>query len=92
MKHTPLPWQHHPEDNIISGDGGKCLMTWQTRSLSVSTAERDANAAFIVRAVNSHAALTGALKLLLERLDIMGIVGPAVRRAEEALAAAEAQP
>lgn len=49
-KHTPGPWIHHPEDNIITTKGDCKLIECQARSLHVSTSERDANARLIAAA------------------------------------------
>jgi hypothetical protein len=60
-KHTPGPWKYEADDNVIIGGDG-LIMTWQTRSIDVGVAERDANAEFIVRACNSHDDLMAALE------------------------------
>lgn len=50
-QHTPGPWVHHPEDNIITTPNGFCkLLEWQARSMHVPQEERDANARLIAAA------------------------------------------
>jgi hypothetical protein len=49
-QHTPGPWTHHPDDNIITTADGRCLLEWQARSLHVTLEERDANARLIAAA------------------------------------------
>ena len=59
-QHTPGPWIHYPDDNIISTNGGRKLLEWQARSQFVSTIERDANARLIAAAPELLAALKRA--------------------------------
>lgn len=62
--HTPGPWTHHPEDNIITDASGRRLIEWQARSVSVSVEERDANARLIAAApelLEALAALIGCI-------------------------------
>lgn len=59
--HTPGPWAHHPEDNIIAAPDGRGLIEWQARSVHVSIEERDANARLIAAAPELLEALKGAL-------------------------------
>ncbi len=62
-KHTPGPWSHYPEDNIITAEATPhaTLIEWQARSLHVSIAERDANARLIAAAPELLAALQEAI-------------------------------
>lgn len=57
--HTPGPWVHNAEDNIITAQGREhaTLIEWQARSLHVSIEERDANARLIAAAPDLLAAL-----------------------------------
>ena len=73
-KHTPIPWAISDVGigfEIEALVDGKLSIIAQTQQLrpndrDVNHTERKANAAFIVRAVNSHDALVAALKELLE--------------------------
>ena len=65
-KHTPTPWRISPYGcgfEIESEQDLIIAQVQQVKPLSNETAllERHANAAYIVRAVNSHAALVNAL-------------------------------
>ena len=62
-KRTPGPWKS--SNGIIYGDG----MIVATTSLAPDSISADRNAAFIVRAVNSHADLLAALKETRELLS-----------------------
>jgi hypothetical protein len=75
MTHTPLPWSVTGKadeimDVVVSGpkSQGICEMTGHVSQ------DRDADAAFIVRAVNSHSALLEALELLLKKADLFSVV------------------
>lgn len=93
-KHTTTPWQ------IVAGMPGSteirsernCLVA-AVYSDSGDQSEEDANAAFIVRAVNSHDKLRNALRLCVSRLeeyqDAEG--GTALELARAALKESEAQ-
>lgn len=75
--HAPVPWIQipHPDPNcgcIAIGAEGDDFATAHT-SCYLNTA---ANAALIVRAVNSHAALVEALKLALQGLEIAAETSP----------------
>jgi hypothetical protein len=74
-KHTPGPWAHHPEDNIITaaGAGRITLIEFQARSLYVSIEERDANARLIAAAPDLLEALRSARLELWRLLDAKGI-------------------
>lgn len=70
--HTPTPWRIYREtgvepDGNSSLDIAKCYDIESSFSTSEDTAK--ANAAFIVRAVNAHAALVSALRDLLGAID-----------------------
>ncbi len=75
--------------SIVSPSGDAELGTWMV-------AERvrwTANAAFIVKACNSHDRLVAALRNLLDRyVQAIGNEGPECYAARAALATAEAQP
>lgn len=72
-EHTPTPWIQsactvHQADNWKDGEnlGGKEIAhVYDILSDDLPTDENEANAAFIVRAVNSHAALVEAVEGLL---------------------------
>lgn len=64
QKHTATPWQlaHSPKfgDPFITSSTGKLSITGTIGGANL--AEQEANAALIIRAVNSHAALVAALR------------------------------
>lgn len=67
-QHTPTPWHLHDTENAtICGPDHLSLALCEARSRKGS--ENDANAAFIVRAVNSHEALLDVVKEALCHLD-----------------------
>jgi hypothetical protein len=87
--HTPTPWkmrkglpQRYPE-YVIEGPGAEYIAGVQIRSQNPA----HDNAAFIVRACNSHAALVAALDGLLNADTDEAIIGATVR-ARAALKAA----
>lgn len=95
-KHTPTPWAFEPDHS--KRDGSQFIFSDADRDTWVATAENretngaeaSANAAFIVRACNSHDALVAALR---EIAAMNGTYcGVAVETARAALAAAESQP
>lgn len=99
VTHSPLPWKHYAEDNIICPSNGTGrILEWTPRSANVSVAERDANADFIVKAVNAHDSLLASLKALYGVLDAFGdmpdgLIAPSAWKgyqAEEKLEAARA--
>ena len=67
MSHTPTPWavdENYPTTIIqVAGDGSilECeFMEWDGENMNVGAADlNEANAAFIVKAVNAHADLVG---------------------------------
>lgn len=75
VKHTPTPWTHEEvrtasgrafrigAGDILKPTGGACIIYDDYPS---GPNERSANAALIVRAVNSHAAMVEALEMFLE--------------------------
>jgi hypothetical protein len=65
QSHTPGPWVHHPEDNIITAAGTVTLIECQARSLYVSVEERDANARLMAAAPE----LLEALRLAYRHLN-----------------------
>ena len=72
--HTPLPWKHQAGfQNVYAlsdGDVGLTIHIAKTNEAQVAGgyAEAEANAAFIVRACNSHYALENALRGLLDEI------------------------
>lgn len=67
-QHTPTPWHVESDIEIWCDTGGFVAMT-MTAEQAVGTAEDYANAAFIVRAVNAHAALVEALEAVISVAD-----------------------
>ena len=79
-KHSPTPWQ---VGKSVHNDGAISVMNHETRIARIDIqilakkadlwrtpcAERDANAAFIVRAVNAHADMLAALHACAEYFD-----------------------
>ena len=88
-KHTPTPWTANGRD--IETADGLFLASAYTMSYSSAPTAAD-NAAFIVRACNSHAALVNALQLMTEKVEARGggLVGfrDEVEHAKAALALA----
>lgn len=85
-KHTPTPWgvpDGGTQPTITTADESKHIAT-----MADTGDEMEANAAFIVRAVNCHEALVAALKGLVER----GTDSPVHLAAEAALRAAGVEP
>ncbi len=78
-KHTALPWLLMPDGLTISGndpEGARYQEIAKMRDgnsvhphLAVTTEEQQANAAFIVRACNSHEELVGALEMCIEYFE-----------------------
>ncbi len=74
-KHTPGPWVV-VNGGTIRADGGKrpvamchCSAVWNTSDSAPTRFECEANADFIVRAVNSHAELLEACKAMLHAFN-----------------------
>lgn len=73
MKHTPTPWklENRKKDGVMGNviTYGTILIaqvfSWGKKSKYKMREQSQANAEFIVRAVNSHEALVGALKALV---------------------------
>jgi hypothetical protein len=85
-KHTPTPW-HRAGDYIVSEDE---IAVAEITNPCLASQTEDANAAFIVRAVNAHEALVRALRELIEAAEEDGRPDrPCVRVARAALALAE---
>lgn len=64
-KHTPTPWVNNGEGIIVCNDGD--VFTMSTTLLDDK--EREANAAFIVKAVNCHDELVEALEIAYKNLS-----------------------
>jgi len=80
-KHTPTPWSRYK--NAAHGPEGDCVFV-----CNGIDSPNDANAEFIVRAVNSHEALLAAAKDAIEYCS--DLIGPAIaQRLREAIAQAE---
>ena len=58
--HTPTPWQVSPGGGAVTGPRGGLVARCNSDAVPPATQRR--NAAFIVRAANSHSALVAALK------------------------------
>lgn len=63
-QHTPLPWYTETDVDILDANGMTVCSTLEPESNVATQADYD-NAAFIVKACNSHAALVEALEALL---------------------------
>lgn len=92
VKHTPTPWKaslrfqnNLPNDYVIT-DG-----KWG--GIAIASSDNEANAAFIVRAVNSHEELLTALKIAVFELSVKSgdknRIKNAVDRAKQAIIKAE---
>jgi hypothetical protein len=77
-EHTPLPWTVVDpaaldyREPVVLGADGTCRVAWMAGGgprRAADAAEARANAAFIVRAANSHDALVKALELAKVDLD-----------------------
>lgn len=70
-QHTPTPWM--VSDSDASNYGAEIITSSKTKAKRVACRlggpDRDGNAAFIVRACNSHDALVKALKRCMVDLD-----------------------
>jgi hypothetical protein len=90
--HTPLPWRISQERNrtIIFGGTGRGAQ-WVAIIATTDDPDTDAaNAAFIVRAVNSHAALLAACQLALEVVENEWGLGHTAQVLQAAIARATA--
>lgn len=110
-KHTPTPWKLESGnlwENLcscvarvggVAGDLGIGIMAPKSPN-SYSEKENKANAAFIVRAVNSHEALIEATKNLIKTLESFDGIddyitmpnGMTIGQVKEVIAQAEARP
>ena len=83
-KHTPAPWHVDGNGCSIATKGGQIA---KIRPVYMDRAQREANAEFIVRSVNSHEALIDACKDALKALVVPRIITPyeAIDRIETAL-------
>lgn len=68
VQHTPTPWLK-AELGVVRNEVDNYLVA---RCIGDTDQEADANAAFIVRAVNSHEAMLEALKLVVRDLKKYG--------------------
>ena len=68
--HTPGPWIHHVDDNIITDSTGRKLIEWQSRSTNVQISVRDANARLIAAAPDLLETLQGILCVIYNACDI----------------------
>jgi hypothetical protein len=72
VKCTPLQWEY--DDGFIYGPDSEVITeftNWKQNKGEVLTEQDLANAELIVRAVNSHDEMLGALKGLVEQIEIM---------------------
>lgn len=97
MKHTPTPWSYGTKISgsenhkgfYIRSKGGTYILH-EIHPLDEDGKEGQANAAFIVRAVNAHEELLSAAKnLLAHPYDREGVNFDAKNRLEVAIAKAE---
>lgn len=95
---SPLPWRVNDDYGTIGtidcADGRQVAQAQQAqpRDKDMQQVERRANAAFIVRAVNSHDALVESVKRLLGCMSLAGWENDhSAEFARAALAAAEAK-
>lgn len=90
-KHTPTPWNFEGRAVYSQTEGEDiCIVDSGNRKVDV------ANAAHIVRCVNSHEALVKALedcvRIFENELSGLAVIGPELRQARAAVAAAKEQP
>jgi hypothetical protein len=76
-EHTPLPWKHSRKSVYVSDINHNCLA-----QMLRGQDENEANAAFIVNAVNSHDALVKALQVARARIEYLGAACLAARHYE----------
>lgn len=81
VAHTPTPWTYHlgrganPRFHIQTAGGYQIASTTELARHAQAHTEneqREANAAFIVRAVNSHEALVAALHQMVQMVEFLG--------------------
>lgn len=72
--HTPTPWFANGPCDIVAKnpDGSGYIVLAHFTHTALPKKEKEANAAYIVRAVNSHAQLVEALTELADYLDDSG--------------------
>ena len=89
-KHTPIPWR------VVSGAVMKddIPIAYMDREPGNGTlpVERDENADFIVRAVNSHAGLLEALRAVLDLIDTGYLIRDISHDAEPGFAIRQLEP
>lgn len=76
VKHTPLPWNAHSNNNddYIDIDSSGTRITSIPLVSVLDNEESEANAAFIVKACNSHYTLLEALKEMVNEYEIFADV------------------
>jgi len=97
MKHTELPWikdsdEFDPAATHIMSESGQPII-WSS-GFSEKYGDREANAAFIVKACNEHYILLEALKCLYSAaswIDDTSGVDDALRKARKAIKQTEAK-
>lgn len=101
--HSPLPWRFtkdnavrtpEPTNLILSEATGACVAVTKlafghSGNIHTRHSEMEANAAFIVRAVNSHAELVAALEAYLAKFELDPWSKPERDQARAALAKAK---
>jgi hypothetical protein len=74
-EHTPTPWHAgstaHTELVMAFRDNVECVISESDPEIDMPLAEAHANAAFIVKACNSHDALVKALQAVLTAWDAL---------------------
>lgn len=72
-QHTPTPWKYDKESNRIYAKGGADWIYTLDEGVALESDEQhEANAAFIVKACNSHGALVAALRSCRMQLRVFG--------------------
>ena len=92
--HTPTPWTNNGQSIIVSSDGDICQLFYTHKDgIDDQFPNAKANAAFIVRAVNSHEALVEALELIMKNSTNFRLHAPAymIDKVEAALKLAKGE-
>jgi acetone carboxylase gamma subunit len=91
MTHTPLPWEAEDVDIFAADCDFHTVATCECNHTCRDEDEQAANAALIVRAVNSHHALVAALQSLAADAKWQNAPDDLLKAARAALAAAVVQ-
>ena len=90
-EHTPTPWRVGDAGNTVFGPKTDKPAPQIIADLMGCGENRKANAAFIVRAVNSHDLLVNALEAVLDAGYLEGAYQPTIDMVHAALAAAKGE-